>query len=169
MSIRTTKPALDDEAELRRHVEHFLVAARDLPAMDLWERIDVIERITSFLAEVLLPHTAAEQRVLYPGAALLLGEHDDSEDVANDRLAVRGLLRQLADADASDPGAIQEVLYALYAILSAHFWREEALFLKLAALPDEEAVHAVVDEVGAARRRGRFGPRGVTAAVAPPA
>jgi hypothetical protein len=168
MSIRTTKPALDEEAELRRHVEYFPVAARELPTLDVAERIDVIERITSFLAEILLPHAAAEQRVLYPGAARLLHEADGADDVWIDRTAVRGLLAQLANADASDAGALQETLYALYAILSAHFWREEALYLRLAALPDEEAVHDVVDEVTSARRRGRFGPRGVTAAVAPP-
>src|SRR4051794_14146530 len=48
VSIRTTKPALDDEAELRRHVEYFPVAARELPSLDVAERIEVVERITSF-------------------------------------------------------------------------------------------------------------------------
>jgi hemerythrin superfamily protein len=168
MSIRATKPGLDEEAELRRHVEHFLVAARELPSQEMAERIDVVERITSFLAEILLPHAAAEQRVLYPGAARLLHEPDGSDDVAYDRAAVRRLLAQLATADAGDAGELQEILYALYAILTAHFWREEALYLRLAALDDESGVHAVVDEVTAARRRGRFGPRGVQPAVAPP-
>ena len=168
MSIRATKPGLDEQAELRRHVEHFLVAARELPSLDVAERIDVVERIISFLAEILLPHAAAEQRVLYPGAARLLHERDGSDDVAYDRAAVRRLLAQLATADAADAGDLQEILYALYAILSAHFWREEAVYLRLAALADEAGVHAVVDEVTAARRRGRFGPPGVQAAVAPP-
>lgn len=168
MSIRTTKPGLDEEAELRRHVEHFPVAARELPSLAETERIDMVERITSFLAEMLLPHAAAEQRVLYPGAARLLHEPDGSDTVADDRAAVRGLLAQLAIADVRDAGALQEILYALYAILSAHFWREEEIYLRLARLADEDGVHAVVDEVTSARRRGRFGPRGVQAAVAPP-
>jgi hemerythrin superfamily protein len=156
MSIRTTKPALDVEAELRDRVEHFLVTARDLPSQDLSERIDVVEDTAAFLVEILLPHAAVEERVLYPAAARLLGEPDASDAVAGDRAAVRNLLAQLATSDVADEGALQEVLYALYTLLSAHFWREEELYVKLAALSDEKRVHAVVDEVADAGRQRRF-------------
>jgi hemerythrin superfamily protein len=156
MSIRTTKPALDVEAELRDRVEHFLVTARDLPSQDLSERIDVVEDTAAFLVEILLPHAAVEERVLYPAAARLLGEPDASDSVAGDRAAVRNLLAQLATSDVADEGALQEVLYALYTLLSAHFWREEELYVKLAALGDEERVHAVVDQVADAGRQSRF-------------
>src|SRR5215210_282722 len=131
MSIRTTKPALDHEAELRDRVEHFLVEARELPELGTDERIDAVERTAAFLVEMLLPHAAAEERVLYPHAARLLGERDGSDAVAADRVAVRALLGCLVRADPADAGAIQEVLYALYALLSAHFWREEEVFVKL--------------------------------------
>jgi hemerythrin HHE cation binding domain-containing protein len=164
MSIRATKPALDQEEELRHHVEHFLVAAHELPSLDVSERIDVVERITSFLAEILLPYTKTEQRVLYPAAARLLHERDDSESVGRDRDAVRDLLGRLAEADAHDAGALQECLYALYTLLSSHFWREEALIVKLAALDDEDRVRDVMDEIAAARRR-RFSRRTATAAT----
>jgi hypothetical protein len=140
MSIRSTRPALDEEEGLRQHVEHFLVAAHELPWMSVDERIDTVEQIGAFLAEVLLPHAYAEQRVLYPQAARLLHERDDSDDVAGDYVAVRDLLAQLVAADAEDAGALQEVLYALYTLLSAHFWREEALFVRLAAAPDQARV-----------------------------
>ena len=153
MSIRTTKPALDEEARLRDHVEHFLVTARELPQLDMTGRIAVIERTASFLVEILLPHTAAEQTVLYPRAARLLGEPDRSGDVEGDSAAVRELLVRLATADPADEGQLQEVLYALYTLLSAHFWREEELFVKLAAVQDEHGVRAMIDEMGATRRR----------------
>ena len=153
MSIRTTKPALDEEARLRDRVEHFLVTARELPALDLAARIEVVERTATFLVEMLLPYADAEQRVLYPEAARLLGERDGSDAVEADRNAVRELIVRLAVADPADEGAIQEVLYALYTLLSAHFWREEELFVKLASLPDEQRVRQVIDEMGA--RRGR--------------
>jgi hypothetical protein len=149
MSIRTTKPALDEEADLRQHVEHFPVAAHELPSLTLPERIDVIERIASFVAEVLLPHAAFEQGVLYPQAARLLHERDASGDVAADRARIRELLARLVDADAADAGALQEALYALYAVLSAHFWREEAVFVRLAALPDAEVRDAIGAPVAA--------------------
>jgi hemerythrin superfamily protein len=148
MSIRSTKPFLDEHAELRDHVEHFLVAAREMPAVDRDERIEIVERIVTFLADMLLPHCAAEERVLYPAAARLLGEEDRSDTVAGDRAKVRDLLAQLSQADPDDPGALQEPLYALYAILSAHFWREEEIYLKLTALRDEAGTSAILDRVG---------------------
>jgi hypothetical protein len=150
MSIRTTKPALDEEAELRQHVEHFPLAARELSSWSIEERIDVVERIATFLAEVLMPHAAFEQRVLYPQAARLLHERDASEDVAADRARIRELFARLVEADATDAGALQEALYALYTVLSAHFWREEAVFVRLAALPDA-AVRDAIAVPGAAR------------------
>ena len=75
---------------------------------------------------------------------LLLHERDHSDDVASDEARVRELLACLVDADATDPGALQEVLFALYTLLSAHFWREEAVLVKLAALADEDEVREVV-------------------------
>ena len=165
MSIRTTKPALDEEARLRDRVEHFLVTARDLPELDLAGRIDVIERTATFLVEMLLPHAAAEQSVLYPEAARLLGERDNSKDVEGDSEAVRALLARLATADPTDEGQLQEVLYALYTLLSAHFWREEELFVKLASVPDEHRVRELITEMASARRR-RFN-RGLTSAPWP--
>jgi hypothetical protein len=161
MSIRTTKPAQDEEARLRDRVEHFLVEARDLPDLDLDARIDWVERTATFLVEILLPHAAVEERVLYPEAALLLGEADASDSVASDRAAVRELIARLASADPGDPGALQEVVYALYALMSAHFWREEEVIVKLAGLPDEAGVHAVVDHLAEARPRERRFARGL--------
>jgi hypothetical protein len=153
MSIRTTKPALDREAELREQVDRFPDMARELPDLDVDARIDVIERTAAFLVDVLLPHAAAEEEVLYPRAALLLGEADASDAVAADRAAVRELLARLVSADPADAGALQEVLYALCARLAAHFWREEELYVKLAAHRDERGVHGVVDEIAAMRGR----------------
>ena len=167
MSIRTTKPALDRQAELRDRVEHFLVEAHELPGRDLEGRIDCVERTATFVVDILLPHAAAEERVLYPEAARLLGERDSSGDVAADGDAVRTLLARLVSADPADAGALQEVLYALYTLLSAHFWREEAVFVKLAALGDDAGVDAVVDELAAAAPRERRFPRSGSRAGAP--
>ena len=156
MSIRTTKPALDREAALREYVDRFPVTARELPDLSVDHRIDVIEQTAAFVVDVLLPHAAAEEEVLYPRAAQLLGEPDGSDAVAADRAAVRDLLAQLVSADPADAGALQEVLYALTARLAAHFWREEELYVKLAAHGDEHGVHEVVDELAGAQGGRRF-------------
>lgn len=138
MGIEATKPFLDLHAELRDHVEHLPVAAHELPDLDVDERVDVIERIVGFLSETLLPHAAAEQRVLYPRAARILARSDDSADVAVDEAAVRQRITELAAADPEDAGRLQELLYAIYALLSSHLWREEQLYLELLA-SDREA------------------------------
>src|SRR3954463_7180354 len=99
MSIRSTFPAMAEQEEVRQNVEQFLVAAHELPSLSAVERIDVVERIASFLAEVLLPHADNEQHVLYPQAARLLHERDESADVGRDRAAVRNLLSRLVMTD----------------------------------------------------------------------
>src|SRR4051812_3587066 len=115
MRIEETKPFLDLHGYLRNNVEHLPVAAHELPELGGEERIYVIERVVAFLSEILLPHAAAEKRVLYPRAARLLGKRDDSDDIAVDEGAVRDRLVELADADPDDVGHLQELLIALYA------------------------------------------------------
>jgi iron-sulfur cluster repair protein YtfE (RIC family) len=137
MGIEATKPFLDLHAELRDHVEHLPVAAHELPDLGVDERVDVIERIVGFLSETLLPHAAAEERVLYPRAARILARSDESADVAVDEAAVRERITDLAAADPEDAGRLQELLYAIYALLSSHLWREEQLYLELLASDHE--------------------------------
>jgi hypothetical protein len=149
MSIEMTSRFLSEHAELRDNVEHFLVAARELPDQSVAGRADTIERIVAFLADILLPHAIAEERLLYPEAARLLGRLDGCDAVALDRAAVRERLTELAAADPRDAGLLQELLYALYALLSAHFWRQEGLYLDLVYLEPAAPVSALFEEVGA--------------------
>src|SRR5919202_962673 len=108
VSIPDTKPFLDEHAQLRDHVEHLAIVARELPGLSIDDRADVVERVAVFLVEILLPHAAVEERLLYPQAARVLGEDDASDAVARDRAEVRDLLHRLASADIGDSGRIQE-------------------------------------------------------------
>lgn len=150
MSLRSTKPFFEEHAELRDQVAHLPVIASDLPRVDSEERFEVVERIAAFLAEILLPHCAAEERVLYPEAARLLGGQDDSATVAEDREQVRELLGRLALVDVREVGEIQEILYALHTLLLSHLWREEEIYLRLVAARDQDVAHDVLRR--AARR-----------------
>ena len=147
MGIQATKPFLDLHAELRDHVEHFPVVAHELPELAVDERIDVVERIVAFLSEILLPHAVEEERLLYPRAALLLSRPDDSSAVAFDEAELRELIGDLAEADTRDVGRLQEILYALYTLLSSHLWREEQLYLELLASPREEATRDLLAQL----------------------
>jgi hemerythrin superfamily protein len=147
MGIEATKPFLELHAELRNHVEHFPVAAHELPALDVEERIEVIERVVAFLAEILLPHAAAEERLLYPRAARLLAKPDDSSSVALDEAAERERIAEFAAADPDDTGRLQELLYGTYAVLTAHLWREEQLYVELMSCEREADAAELLSEV----------------------
>ena len=157
MSIRGTQLFLEEHAALRDQIERLPLTARSLPRLEFEDRIEVVERVAAFIAEMLLPHAAAEERVLYPGAAKLLGEQCDIDACASDRVAVRNLLGDLAVTDPDDDGALQEILLALYTILCAHMWREEQVYVKLASHTSEGKMGELLEEVTEAQRRpGRF-------------
>ena len=147
MSIRSTSPFLKEHARLRDHVEHLPVMARAMSRMTDDERADAVEHVAGFLAEILLPHCDAEEHVLCPEAASLLGEQDESDTVALDTERVRDLLARLGRAEPHDVGTLQEITFALYTLLSAHMWREEELYLKLAASRRFRRAEAVLEEV----------------------
>ena len=46
---------------------------------------------------------------------------------------MRERISDLAAADPEDTGRLQELLYAIYTLLSSHLWREEQLYLELLA------------------------------------
>lgn len=159
MGIASTSVFFDAAAALRERVEQFLETAHELPALGHYARIDEIERTVAFLAEILLPYADAEERVFYPEASRLLGEVDASDAVHRARAELRRLIAGLTAVDTDDVGRLQELLYALYALLSAHFWRGEALYLRLLSEQPDERVRALLDRVSASRRPRRF-PRG---------
>lgn len=129
--ISDSKPFLDLHAGLRNQVERLPILAHELPALPVEERIEPVEQVASFVSEILLPHAAIEERVLYPRAARLLGKSDDSRTVAEDEAAMRAWITRLLDADLADAGRLQELLYALYLLLSTHVRREEQLYADL--------------------------------------
>jgi hypothetical protein len=147
MGIASTKPFLDLLTELRDDTEHLPVAAHALPELGVEERIELIERIVAFLGEILLPHAAAEERVLYPRAALLLAKRDESPSVALDEAALRRRVAQFAAADPDDVSRLQELLYATHALLSAHLWREEQIYLELISCDLVDEVERLLGDV----------------------
>lgn len=138
MQIRDSKPFFDLHVALRHQVERLPVVAHELPALPVEERIELVEQVVSFVSEILLPHAAIEQRVLYPRAARLLGKPDDSTTVVEDEAAMREWITDLLEADLADAGHLQELLYALYQLLSAHVGREEQLYVDLLSSQRED-------------------------------
>ena len=147
MSTATTRPFFDAHTALRRRVERLPADAHDLGELDVDGRIELIEGTVAFLSELLMPYAHAEESVLYPGAARLLGEPDASYTVAWDRAHLRKRILELTGADPSDTGRLQELHYAIYAMLTFHLQREEELYLRLLSADEQDGVHELLDEV----------------------
>jgi hypothetical protein len=147
MTLRSTEPFRREQIDLLREVEGLPVIAHELPELSVHSRIEVVEHVVTFLAEILLPHTEAEQRILYPEARRLFGHDRGGRAVAHDRREVRSRIAELAAADPDDVGKLQEILYALHALLTIHLEHETEVYLKLVQSQPEEPVRRLFRRV----------------------
>jgi hypothetical protein len=71
--VRPTEPLRREHEELLVHIEHLAQAAREVPRLSEEEREALVARILGFLNGTLVPHARAEEEVLYPEWAQLVG------------------------------------------------------------------------------------------------
>jgi len=135
-----TQPFRDEHAELIAHVEHIRQAAGEVARVSPEERQAIVQRIVAFLRGTLVPHAAAEEEVLYPEWARLVGSSDASAPMVHDHEAIVARIDALAEVDLGDIDRLQELLYGLYALIGVHFRKEEDIQLAtLDANPDVAA------------------------------
>jgi hemerythrin superfamily protein len=127
--MRPTEPFRKEHQQLLTHIEHIAEAAREMPQLDDEERGALRERILGFLRDTLIPHAKAEEEVLYPEWARLLGFADAAAPMIHDHEAIVARIERLEQADVHDVDLLQELLYGLYALISVHFRKEESLQL----------------------------------------
>jgi iron-sulfur cluster repair protein YtfE (RIC family) len=140
--MRPTEGFRQEHAALLDHIEHLGAAARELPRLSVEERNAVRERILGFLQDTLIPHARAEEQVLYPQWALLVGYPDAAVPMVHDHEAIAERIQRLAAADGGDVDTLQELLYGLYALISEHFRKEEDI-----QLPAFDAAPEVAERV----------------------
>lgn len=146
--MRPTEPFRREHAELLVHIEHLAHAAREVPRLSEDERRALVERIVGFLRGTLLPHARAEEEVLYPEWAALIGFPDAAVPMVHDHEAIVARVERLERADPSDVDALQELLYGLHALIGTHFRKEEDLQLPaFDAAPEVTA--RVIERMGA--------------------
>ena len=127
--MRPTEPFRREHEELLEHIEHVAQAAREMPRLSEEERDALRARILDFLGGTLVPHARAEEQVLYPAWAELVGYADAAVPMVHDHEAIVARIERLETADPSDVDTLQELLYGLYALISVHFRKEEDLQL----------------------------------------
>jgi iron-sulfur cluster repair protein YtfE (RIC family) len=148
-----TQPFRDEHRELVKHIEHLAEAARKMPRLTGEERGALRDGVLDFLRGTLLPHAAAEEQVLYPEWARLVGFADAAVPMIHDHQAIVARVRRLEIVDVEDVDALQELLYELHALVSVHFAKEEDIQLPaFDAAP--EVAERVLDAMAAAGGEG---------------
>lgn len=132
--LRPTDALRDEHRRLLPSVERLREVADRVGLADpLWLR-DNVDEVYAFLVRQLVPHAMAEDEVLYPAVARILGAPDTTATMSRDHLAVvrlvdeLGVVRHAADERAAD---LRRILYGLHAIVSTHFAKEEEIYLPL--------------------------------------
>jgi iron-sulfur cluster repair protein YtfE (RIC family) len=138
----------EQHATLLEHVEHLRALAAQLPDQGVEERAAGVERVLGFLRGSLIPHAEAEERVLYPAVAELLGSPEATATMITDHRAVVTRIEELAQTSPDAPDRLQELLYGLYALLVVHFRKEEEDDLPLLEGAAPERVATIFEQMG---------------------
>jgi iron-sulfur cluster repair protein YtfE (RIC family) len=124
-----TQPFRDEHRELIEHIEHLAEAARQMPQLTSEEREALRDGVLEFLRGTLIPHATAEEQVLYPEWARLVGFADAAVPMIHDHEAIVARVKRLETVDVGQVDTLQELLYELHALVSVHFSKEEDIQL----------------------------------------
>lgn len=145
--MRATEPFRREHEELLSHIEHLGQAAREVPRLSEDERSALVGRILEFLRGTLVPHAKAEEAVLYPEWAKLVGFEGAAVPMIHDHDAIVARIERLERTDAADVDTVQELLYGLYALISVHFRKEEDIQLPAFDAAPPELTRSVLERM----------------------
>ena len=149
METRPTEPFRREHEELRSHIEHIRRAAREVARLGSVEREALIRRIVGFLRSTLVPHAKAEEQVLYPEWAKLVGFDGAAAPMVHDHEAIVARIERLEHADVDDVDTLQELLYGLHALVGEHLRKEEDIQLPSFDAAPPELARDVLDRMAA--------------------
>lgn len=156
-----------EHAELLPKVEALKDLAHDVGVAPIDELRRGLESAYLFLENDLIPHARAEDQVLYPAIARILGSEKAMQGMTQDHVEVGtlanelGVLRvELVDDEEQAAELLREirrVLYGLYALLKHHFAKEEDIYLPVIDRDATEGEAAsLMDAMEAVSRNSRF-------------
>lgn len=133
-----TQPLRDEHRELLPHIDELQSladAVGQAPASDIAKRLD---DSLAFLMDHLMIHAQAEEQVLYPVVAEIIGAPGSTATMSRDHVAIhqmtldlQTLRRQLDTTHLTfkDEQSLRRLLYGLHALVAVHFAKEEEVFL----------------------------------------
>jgi heavy metal translocating P-type ATPase len=130
----------DEHRELLGVVDRVRAVADGLDRLPPQLALAEVTEVHRFLTERLLPHEEAEDALLYPVVAELLGGDDPTAPMSRAHAEIAHLTRLLggvladlgpAGPEAEDRTDLRRILYGIHAILRLHFAQEEEAYLSL--------------------------------------
>ena len=134
-------PLREEHRELLPEIAALRDTASDVGTVPTPELRTSIESRVQFLRDHLMPHAQAEDEVLYPAVAALIGSEDATATMRRDHVEVARLTseleilrRRLIDDEhlsSNLAGELRRVLYGLFAVISLHFAKEVEVYVPL--------------------------------------
>ena len=129
-----------EHEQLLPEVKRIRYIADRLDEMPPGKALQGLNELKKFLSGQLIPHEKAEDEVVYPLVANLIGGQDPTATMSRAHLEIDHLVkvfgRLLEELPSEGPGPddirdLRRILYGLYAILMLHFAQEEESYLAL--------------------------------------
>ena len=133
-------PLRDEHRELLPEIAALRTTADSVGTSTSSELKALIESRLLFLRDHLRPHAQAEDEVLYPVVARLIGGGDATATMRRDHVEVLRLTDELdalhgslrdGPLDNQLAQDLRRVLYGLFAVISLHFEKEEEVYLPI--------------------------------------
>ena len=135
-----TQPLRDEHHELLPMVDRLRVAAQAVGKVRSDELAKLVDLALDFITRQLIPHAKAEEEVLYPVVARVMGapeatatmtrEHAEVVRLTSELASLRNRMTQ-APLDEDQSQFLQQLMYGLHAIIKVHFAKEEEVYLPL--------------------------------------
>jgi iron-sulfur cluster repair protein YtfE (RIC family) len=143
-----TQPFREEHAELLGHIEELRAMGGEIARVPVEQREVKLAGVLDFLGGTLVPHAQAEEEVLYPEWAKLVGYADAAVPMVHDHEAIVARVDRLAGTSPEDTDALQELLYGLYALITVHFRKEEDIQLPVFDAQPKEVVEGILERMG---------------------
>lgn len=138
MTAGAMAPLREEHRTLLPHIERLRALADEVGQIDAPALRAKLDESYAFLTHDLVPHAKAEDAVVYPEVARLLGGPRATATMSRDHVAVVALTRELAtlrafqgEPDAQRQKDLRRVLYGLHALVRTHFAKEEEIYVPL--------------------------------------
>jgi heavy metal translocating P-type ATPase len=135
-----------EHRSIRADIDRIRVAADDLDLTDGTEALAQVRQVHRLLVDEVEPHEEAEEEILYPAFARVLGGTDPTGPMSRGHTEIAHQIRRLGQLlddigpegpDNEDIAELRSLLYGLTAVLQLHTTQEEESYLSLGPEPEQ--------------------------------